>query len=660
METQRITYNPDAAYFITEGYRIIPAWPNNPKNIVRGYSVNSVCTVEDFNEGRKIKLVTGPQPSGEYLVCLDDDAHGAMLARIAEHAPDIHEALVIRPSTHEDGFHAWLKTTLDLCTTAERDPATGKIVMELRARGGSGVTAPTPTEIARTQVLTEDQTRRLLALFRWEKAPEPQPEPEHVRPARPATSSGDAIRDINNSNDLYTLIGASYGRKMCLCPIHNDKTPSLEVKPATNNRYGKFVCRCWSTGCALADGKWHAYFDVYCIKHGLSPRDALKELNPLPSNQSASKTDAQPVQAVEDATPSPDALRKREARAAERDARLDAIEERLRSDMELNDRAVLLAALLLEDRSLQSHITNREAARRLGWANYAPELDTDPATVRARNAAEMRVRRAFKDLNKAGYGARVGGCCPSHQSPDVPWMAAVWTWTPYRGTATTTENDVLYPYINIGNKLEKRESTAAPDEAQADTPTHADAQTVQPVASDDLEQPTPAPVEAVPPPLFPSSPLPVLETSISIEPYTLDYWAQRADEATARKDAQPSRWRNRLPTETARQAWCDDWREQCDYAERQRLAAQHEAVTADEDATEQYTFLESADAVPLEKITLVPPTDPAQQQQYYKFAGAARKARGKGNTKQAALLEGQARRLMERVAPAQQSRVALF
>lgn len=140
------------------------------------------------------------------------------------------------------------------------------------------------------------------------------------------------------------------------------------------------------------------------------------------------------------------------------------------------------------------------------------------------------------------------------------------------------------------------------------------------------------------------------------EPYTLAYWQQLADAAGGRTSQPKPRG---LPTEEARRRFCEHMQFEVDRVERQRLAEQREAIAAANDATEQITLLESVEDVPVEFVQFIPPSDSIGRQRYYSLTGAARKARNRGNTKQAAALESQARRLMERIAPIQQARIVI-
>lgn len=364
----------DAAWFIDHGYRVIPTQPHNAKFVVKGYGKHSVCTAEVFSGGRGIKLITGPQPSGEFIACLDDDIGGSMLARVAEHCPSTYKKLVIRASTSSKGLHAWFKTALDLHTTAVID-ATGKVLIELKARGGIGVTAPSAEEMAQVQTLTDEETRAILALFSWKDAPEPQPQPE--RPPRPTTASGDVIADINARLDLFSELGLQQKRGTSYrCPFHEDKQASLEIRAATACRNGAYVCRCWSPACRLGDGRWYSAFDVYCIKHECSPKEAIKVLNPLPGEPEAHRA----------AHKSTDAERKRTARRAEAERTRNTVFDRAGQDREMSDGA------------LDTLIDLLAIAGDRDWCR-----PSNARLAERRNVEKRTIQRRIKELEKRGY-----------------------------------------------------------------------------------------------------------------------------------------------------------------------------------------------------------------------------------------------------------------
>src|SRR5690349_7979749 len=100
-----------ASWYLNQGFRIIPTQPSRPKWVVEGYRKDSICTLADFQNGRGVKLVTGKQPNGYYLVGVDDDEDGNWIGKLANELPDIYRQLVIANSTDGDGLHAFFLTS---------------------------------------------------------------------------------------------------------------------------------------------------------------------------------------------------------------------------------------------------------------------------------------------------------------------------------------------------------------------------------------------------------------------------------------------------------------------------------------------------------------------------------------------------------------------
>lgn len=126
----------------------------------------------------------------------------------------------------------------------------------------------------------------------------PAPEPARPVPAGSQTRSTGSgatqgIRAYNRATDLLALLEAAGGRIAeryhdggmllhCPCPnhAHDDQDPSLEVRPATSSRYGRYVAYGYAPGCLFytEHGQIIDAFGVYCRLHNLTSADAVKQL----------------------------------------------------------------------------------------------------------------------------------------------------------------------------------------------------------------------------------------------------------------------------------------------------------------------------------------------------------------------------------------------
>jgi hypothetical protein len=146
--------------------------------------------------------------------------------------------------------------------------------------------------------------------------PPPAPAPARSSTSRPA-SQGMTIAHFNAENDLADLL-ISYnakraGQRLYLCPFHDDQHPSLVI---WQNRAGITVCQCKSqhSACPLAERPGCDAFYVYCTGENLTPQQALRRLNgrsddpkpkPGPQTPPAAPGPATPGRGEYHATPPP-------------------------------------------------------------------------------------------------------------------------------------------------------------------------------------------------------------------------------------------------------------------------------------------------------------------------------------------------------------------
>lgn len=214
---------------------------------------------------------------------------------------------------------------------------------------------------------------------------------------------------FNADHSLESLLldlGATRTRDgfACPCGVQHTHETTLYI-----SKQGKLFS--YSPRCRFATTKgWDAFGLYVKTQHHDNILDALRTLNP----PTAPRATTRPPHAAEGTdyrtqVQDRDAARKRTQRRTAARQKLDAIDTRLRADDALSERAMLLAAYLL-DRSAGEHLqvspTNSQIVAALDWQT------------------ERTAQRAFRDLEAAGYGARTGG----RGGLDRPNQAAIWTW----------------------------------------------------------------------------------------------------------------------------------------------------------------------------------------------------------------------------------------
>ena len=127
--------------------------------------------------------------------------------------------------------------------------------------------------------------------------------PAPATPIRPAPASRPprdglegtrfSIARYNQGTDLVALLESYGGRvvhrsrsggAVLACPCgrhaHGDATPSLEVKPATSSRYGRFVAHGYAPGCLFFTERGQVIdaFGVFCRLEQLTPAEAVRRL----------------------------------------------------------------------------------------------------------------------------------------------------------------------------------------------------------------------------------------------------------------------------------------------------------------------------------------------------------------------------------------------
>ena len=135
----------------------------------------------------------------------------------------------------------------------------------------------------------------LIAIYRENSTDQLPPPPAsteiRISSSRPA-SQGITIDRFNAEHDLIALL-ISYkarpaGRRMFICPFHDDRHASLAI---WQNHAGVMVCQCKSrhSACPLAERPGCDAFYIYCVGERLTPQQALRRLNGLPTTQSQSQ-----------------------------------------------------------------------------------------------------------------------------------------------------------------------------------------------------------------------------------------------------------------------------------------------------------------------------------------------------------------------------------
>ena len=112
-------------------------------------------------------------------------------------------------------------------------------------------------------------------------------------PPAAAASRLSPITRYNQSTDLLALLEGYGGHRveqfarggaLLHCPCgqhrHGDRRPSLELRPATNPRYGGYIAIGHAPGCLFhtAPGQVINAFDVYCRMEHLTPAQAIRQL----------------------------------------------------------------------------------------------------------------------------------------------------------------------------------------------------------------------------------------------------------------------------------------------------------------------------------------------------------------------------------------------
>ncbi len=285
------------------------------------------------------------------------------------------------------------------------------------------------------------------------------------RPARslhtPATTHQNALGDAksaiaayNQATDLISLLESYGGRiaeqvsgggMLMHCPCgrhsHGDRRPSLEIRPARSNHYGRYVAHGYSTNCQFYTerGQVVAAFDVWCRLDSLTPVEALKQINPCrptkpPRCRQHPEPEREPEPDWREPTPEERAETAEQRRKRIEDAHAIHAElhARIEADTKLSARARAVMLVMLQwdlNRSWCRVSTARIAKDCLG-------------------VSERTVQRGMRELEQRRYIES-----DTHITRDGRAYQGGWSTTIRRFLRVTTQAAPCHPCINLESDL---------------------------------------------------------------------------------------------------------------------------------------------------------------------------------------------------------------